>query len=136
MLLASVIQGQVVSVYNTEKREACEQLDQAHQTPQSTSAPQTASLQETVPSQTALCWHCTPLHPGRSCCTVIYCSWLDVGIVVCSTVVCICFYLSYRHYGGINLFLQPHHGNPPHEVIGVPEKMLKVQKNNGITVEI
>ncbi|KAM4563491.1 sodium-dependent lysophosphatidylcholine symporter 1-B-like isoform 2-T2 [Odontesthes bonariensis] len=47
MLLASVIQGQVVSVYNTEKQEACEQLDQAHQTPQSTSAPQAASLQET-----------------------------------------------------------------------------------------
>ncbi|XP_041860160.1 sodium-dependent lysophosphatidylcholine symporter 1 [Melanotaenia boesemani] len=47
MLLASVIQGQVVSVYNTEKQEACEQLDQVYQTPQSTSAPQTASLQET-----------------------------------------------------------------------------------------
>ncbi|XP_072223815.1 sodium-dependent lysophosphatidylcholine symporter 1-B-like [Leuresthes tenuis] len=47
MLLASVIQGQVVSVYNTEKQEACEQLAQAHHTPQSTSTPQTASLQET-----------------------------------------------------------------------------------------
>ncbi|XP_008277353.1 sodium-dependent lysophosphatidylcholine symporter 1-B-like [Stegastes partitus] len=44
MLLASVIQGQVVSVYNSEKQEACQQLDQ---TPQSTSAPQPASLQET-----------------------------------------------------------------------------------------
>ncbi|XP_040007642.1 sodium-dependent lysophosphatidylcholine symporter 1 [Xiphias gladius] len=47
MLLASIIQGQVVSVYNTEKQEACQQLDQAHETPQSTPSPQTASLQET-----------------------------------------------------------------------------------------
>ncbi|XP_044067467.1 sodium-dependent lysophosphatidylcholine symporter 1-B-like [Siniperca chuatsi] len=45
MLLASVIQGQVVAVYNTEKQEACQHLD--HETPQSTSSPQTASLQET-----------------------------------------------------------------------------------------
>uniref|UniRef100_A0A3Q1EFJ5 Major facilitator superfamily domain containing 2a-like 2 n=1 Tax=Acanthochromis polyacanthus TaxID=80966 RepID=A0A3Q1EFJ5_9TELE len=34
MLLASVIQGRVVSVYNSEKQEACQQLDE---TPQSTS---------------------------------------------------------------------------------------------------
>uniref|UniRef100_A0A3B4VMR8 Major facilitator superfamily domain containing 2a-like 2 n=1 Tax=Seriola dumerili TaxID=41447 RepID=A0A3B4VMR8_SERDU len=47
MLLASVIQGQVVAVYNTEKQEACQQLGQAHDTSQSTSPPQTASLQET-----------------------------------------------------------------------------------------
>uniref|UniRef100_A0A3Q3FCK0 Major facilitator superfamily domain containing 2a-like 2 n=1 Tax=Labrus bergylta TaxID=56723 RepID=A0A3Q3FCK0_9LABR len=48
MLLASIIQGQVIAVYNTEKQEACEHLDQAHETPQSTSSPQTASLRETV----------------------------------------------------------------------------------------
>uniref|UniRef100_A0A3B4YVZ3 Major facilitator superfamily domain containing 2a-like 2 n=1 Tax=Seriola lalandi dorsalis TaxID=1841481 RepID=A0A3B4YVZ3_SERLL len=47
MLLASVIQGQVVAVYNTEKQEACQQLGQAHDPSQSTSPPQTASLQET-----------------------------------------------------------------------------------------
>lgn len=48
MLLASAIQGQVVAVYNTEKQEACQHLDQAHETSQSTSSPHTASLQETV----------------------------------------------------------------------------------------
>ncbi|XP_015247826.1 PREDICTED: sodium-dependent lysophosphatidylcholine symporter 1-B-like [Cyprinodon variegatus] len=47
MLLVSVIQGQVVSAYNIEKQEACEHLDQVHQTPHSSSAPQMASLQET-----------------------------------------------------------------------------------------
>ncbi|XP_049436949.1 sodium-dependent lysophosphatidylcholine symporter 1-B-like [Epinephelus fuscoguttatus] len=48
MLLASVMQGQVVAVYNTEKQEACQHLDQAHETtPESTSSPQTAPLQET-----------------------------------------------------------------------------------------
>uniref|UniRef100_A0A672ZHX4 Zgc:171501 n=1 Tax=Sphaeramia orbicularis TaxID=375764 RepID=A0A672ZHX4_9TELE len=46
MLLASVIQGQVVAVYNAEKQEACQQLDQAEEAPQSTSS-HTASLQET-----------------------------------------------------------------------------------------
>lgn len=51
MLLASVIQGQVVSVYNKEKQEACELLDQAQETPLATSAPQTASLWETVPTK-------------------------------------------------------------------------------------
>ncbi|XP_070767098.1 sodium-dependent lysophosphatidylcholine symporter 1-B-like [Enoplosus armatus] len=45
MLLASVIQGQVVAVYNTEKQEACQHLD--HETPQTTYSPQTASLKET-----------------------------------------------------------------------------------------
>lgn len=48
MLLASVIQGHVVAVYNTEKQEACLQQDQAHETPQSSSPPLTALLQETV----------------------------------------------------------------------------------------
>ncbi|XP_029975613.1 sodium-dependent lysophosphatidylcholine symporter 1-B-like [Salarias fasciatus] len=48
MLLASVIQGQVVSVYNAEKQEACEELDSSHQTALlGTSSPQSASLQET-----------------------------------------------------------------------------------------
>ncbi|KAM9752841.1 sodium-dependent lysophosphatidylcholine symporter 1-B-like isoform 1-T2 [Menidia menidia] len=47
MLLASVIQGQVVSVYGREKQEACEQLDQAASAPPGTSSPQTVSLQET-----------------------------------------------------------------------------------------
>ncbi|XP_074537910.1 sodium-dependent lysophosphatidylcholine symporter 1-B-like [Halichoeres trimaculatus] len=47
MLLASVIQGKVVAVYNTEKQEACDSLDLVHETPQSTSSPQTASLKET-----------------------------------------------------------------------------------------
>uniref|UniRef100_A0A668AMB5 Major facilitator superfamily domain containing 2a-like 2 n=1 Tax=Myripristis murdjan TaxID=586833 RepID=A0A668AMB5_9TELE len=36
MLLASVIQGQVIAVYNTEKDGACQQLDQAHEISQST----------------------------------------------------------------------------------------------------
>ncbi|XP_036960315.1 sodium-dependent lysophosphatidylcholine symporter 1 isoform X2 [Acanthopagrus latus] len=45
MLLASVIQGQVVAVYNTEKQEACQHADQ--ETPQSTSSAQNASLQGT-----------------------------------------------------------------------------------------
>lgn len=48
MLLASVIQGQVVAVYNTEKQEACRDWDQDHETPQSMSSPQTASFQQTV----------------------------------------------------------------------------------------
>ncbi|XP_041654977.1 sodium-dependent lysophosphatidylcholine symporter 1 [Cheilinus undulatus] len=47
MLLASVIQGQVVAVYNTEKQEACDNVDHNPETPQSTSSPQTASLRET-----------------------------------------------------------------------------------------
>ncbi|XP_042265402.1 sodium-dependent lysophosphatidylcholine symporter 1-B-like [Thunnus maccoyii] len=47
MLLASVIQGRVVAVYNTEKQEACLQQDEAHETPQSSSPPLTALLQET-----------------------------------------------------------------------------------------
>ncbi|XP_071756282.2 sodium-dependent lysophosphatidylcholine symporter 1-B-like [Centroberyx gerrardi] len=47
MLLASVIQGQVVAVYNTEKEGACQQLAQAHGIPQSTPSPHTASLQGT-----------------------------------------------------------------------------------------
>ncbi|XP_028265875.1 sodium-dependent lysophosphatidylcholine symporter 1-B-like [Parambassis ranga] len=45
MLLASVIQGHVVAVYNTEKQQACQQLD--HETPQSTSSSPHASLHET-----------------------------------------------------------------------------------------
>ncbi|KAE8292928.1 Sodium-dependent lysophosphatidylcholine symporter 1 [Larimichthys crocea] len=45
MLVASIIQGQVVAVYNTEKQEACQHLD--HEAPQGTSSPQNASLQET-----------------------------------------------------------------------------------------
>ncbi|XP_053705701.1 sodium-dependent lysophosphatidylcholine symporter 1-B-like [Synchiropus splendidus] len=45
MLLASVIQGQVVSVYNTEKQEVCGQLD--HDAPGSSAPPHTAALQET-----------------------------------------------------------------------------------------
>lgn len=52
MLLASIIQGHVVSVYNTEKQEACEELHQVHHAAQSTAAPQVASLQETVKKQT------------------------------------------------------------------------------------
>ncbi|KAM3618124.1 uncharacterized protein V6R79_015922 [Siganus canaliculatus] len=45
MLLASIIQGQVVAVYNTEKEESCQQLD--HEATQSVSPAQTAPLQET-----------------------------------------------------------------------------------------
>nr|XP_057906973.1 sodium-dependent lysophosphatidylcholine symporter 1-B-like isoform X3 [Doryrhamphus excisus] len=45
MLLASVIQGQVVALYNTEKQEACEHLQ--HDGPPSSSLPHVASLQET-----------------------------------------------------------------------------------------
>uniref|UniRef100_A0A665TJT7 Zgc:171501 n=1 Tax=Echeneis naucrates TaxID=173247 RepID=A0A665TJT7_ECHNA len=44
VLVASVIQGQVMAVYNAEKQESCQQMDQP---PQSTSSTQTASLQET-----------------------------------------------------------------------------------------
>ncbi|XP_034447139.1 sodium-dependent lysophosphatidylcholine symporter 1 [Hippoglossus hippoglossus] len=47
MLLASVIQGQVVAVYNSEKQEVCQQLDEANETPQSSATPPTASLQGT-----------------------------------------------------------------------------------------
>ncbi|XP_029910644.1 sodium-dependent lysophosphatidylcholine symporter 1-B-like [Myripristis murdjan] len=47
MLLASVIQGQVIAVYNTEKDGACQQLDQAHEISQSTASPHAASLHET-----------------------------------------------------------------------------------------
>ncbi|XP_018530057.2 sodium-dependent lysophosphatidylcholine symporter 1-B-like, partial [Lates calcarifer] len=47
MLLASVIQGQVMALYNTERQESCQPLDPVHETPESTSPPQTASLQET-----------------------------------------------------------------------------------------
>ncbi|XP_076022910.1 sodium-dependent lysophosphatidylcholine symporter 1-B-like [Genypterus blacodes] len=47
MLLACVIQGQVVAVYNTEKQEACQQLEQADGISQSTSSPHIASLQGT-----------------------------------------------------------------------------------------
>lgn len=46
MLLASVIQGQVVAVYNTEKQQACQHVDL--ETPQSMSSTQNASLQGTV----------------------------------------------------------------------------------------
>lgn len=46
MLVASVIQGQVVAVYNTEKQEACQH--QEHEAPAGTSSPQAESLQETV----------------------------------------------------------------------------------------
>ncbi|XP_054644249.1 sodium-dependent lysophosphatidylcholine symporter 1-B-like isoform X3 [Dunckerocampus dactyliophorus] len=45
MLLASVIQGQVVALYNREKQETCEQLE--HDGPPSSSPPHVASLQET-----------------------------------------------------------------------------------------
>lgn len=120
MLLASVIQGHVVAVYNTEKQQACQQLD--HETPQSTSSSPHASLQETVhlsvktlvvsvnwDRQTAcLCSHVVP---GISCDTLMYCSWLDTGIV--SVYVCVCFarlvvpYLRYRFdwYVFVNVFL-------------------------------
>lgn len=48
MLLACVVQGQVVAVYNSEKKDACQQLEQADGTSQSTSLPHVASLQGTV----------------------------------------------------------------------------------------
>ncbi|KAM9342422.1 sodium-dependent lysophosphatidylcholine symporter 1-B-like [Pholidichthys leucotaenia] len=47
MLLASVIKGWVVAVYNAEKQGTCQQLDEALETPQSTSEPQTAPFHET-----------------------------------------------------------------------------------------
>ncbi|KAJ0064881.1 hypothetical protein NL108_017019, partial [Boleophthalmus pectinirostris] len=39
MLVASIIQGQVVAVYNNEKQKNCEELDQAQEAAQSTSSP-------------------------------------------------------------------------------------------------
>lgn len=54
MLLASVIQGQVMALYNTERQESCQPLDPVHETPESTSPPQTASLQETVETEIIL----------------------------------------------------------------------------------
>ncbi|XP_028309260.1 sodium-dependent lysophosphatidylcholine symporter 1-B-like [Gouania willdenowi] len=47
MLLASVIQGQVVTAYNMEKGKACEDLDQVYETPHSTSSSLTGVLQQT-----------------------------------------------------------------------------------------
>lgn len=47
MLMASVIQGKVVAVYNSERQEVCQHLE--HDAPASpTSSPQIASLQATV----------------------------------------------------------------------------------------
>uniref|UniRef100_A0A8D3AQT5 Major facilitator superfamily domain containing 2a-like 2 n=1 Tax=Scophthalmus maximus TaxID=52904 RepID=A0A8D3AQT5_SCOMX len=45
MLLASALQGHVVSVYNTEKQQVCQQLEQ--ETDPSSTSPPTASLQQT-----------------------------------------------------------------------------------------
>ncbi|KAF7661089.1 hypothetical protein LDENG_00269850 [Lucifuga dentata] len=50
LLLASVSQGQVVAVYNTEKQDACQQLEQVNGISQSTSSPHTALLQGTQKS--------------------------------------------------------------------------------------
>ncbi|KAK6308237.1 hypothetical protein J4Q44_G00215080 [Coregonus suidteri] len=47
MLVASVIQGQVVAVYNTERAGACQQLDQIQELPHNTPAPQADTLQAT-----------------------------------------------------------------------------------------
>ncbi|KAF0035662.1 hypothetical protein F2P81_010974 [Scophthalmus maximus] len=46
MLLASALQGHVVSVYNTEKQQVCQQLEQ--ETDPSSTSPPTASLQQTT----------------------------------------------------------------------------------------
>ena len=48
MLLGSVVQGQVIAVYNAERDGVCQQLDQTPPTPQSTPSPHAASLQDTV----------------------------------------------------------------------------------------
>lgn len=49
MLVASVIQGKVVAVFNGERQEVCQHLE--HDAPASTpSSPQVASLQATVPA--------------------------------------------------------------------------------------
>ncbi|KAM6976798.1 sodium-dependent lysophosphatidylcholine symporter 1-B-like [Aplochiton taeniatus] len=47
MLTASLIQGQVVAVYNTEIDGACQQVNQINTPIQNTPSPQTASLQDT-----------------------------------------------------------------------------------------
>ncbi|KAM4610614.1 sodium-dependent lysophosphatidylcholine symporter 1-B-like [Polymixia lowei] len=47
MFLASVIQGQVIAVYNAERDKACVQPDQAHGIPQNTPSPHAAALQGT-----------------------------------------------------------------------------------------
>ena len=48
MLLGSVVQGQVIAVYNAERDGVCQQLDQTQPAPQSTPSPHAASLQGTV----------------------------------------------------------------------------------------
>ncbi|KAJ3586683.1 hypothetical protein NHX12_013079 [Muraenolepis orangiensis] len=47
MLMASVVQGQVITVYNAERDGACQKLDQTQLTPQSTPSPHAASLHGT-----------------------------------------------------------------------------------------
>ncbi|CAL8256589.1 unnamed protein product [Gadus morhua 'NCC'] len=47
MLLGSVVQGQVIAVYNAERDGVCQQLDQTQPAPQSTPSPHAASLQGT-----------------------------------------------------------------------------------------
>ncbi|CAL8367241.1 unnamed protein product [Lota lota] len=47
MLLGSVVQGQVIAVYNAERDGACQQLDQTQLTPQSTPSPHATSLHGT-----------------------------------------------------------------------------------------
>ncbi|TNN73267.1 Sodium-dependent lysophosphatidylcholine symporter 1 [Liparis tanakae] len=60
-LLASVMQGQVIAVYNTEKHESCGRLGQAHEPgAQSTSSPQTAPLQKTLFIPAVIIVACVP----------------------------------------------------------------------------
>lgn len=55
MLVASVVQGKVVAVYNRERQEVCQHLE--HEAPASTTPrPQIASLQATVTAGVKVRW--------------------------------------------------------------------------------
>uniref|UniRef100_A0A8C5ELF2 Sodium-dependent lysophosphatidylcholine symporter 1-like n=1 Tax=Gouania willdenowi TaxID=441366 RepID=A0A8C5ELF2_GOUWI len=59
MLLASVIQGQVVTAYNMEKGKACEDLDQVYETPHSTSSSLTGAFMTSALVTGALFFLCS-----------------------------------------------------------------------------
>lgn len=93
MLMASVIQGRVVVVYNKERQEVCQHLEQDTPT-NTTSSPQIFSLQATVAELQIkrVCWcngstffsaaepHCAQTVPGISHYTAIY---LHLCVFVC-----------------------------------------------------
>lgn len=91
MLMASVIQGKVVVVYNTERQEVCQHLEEG--APASTTpSPQIASLVATVAEIKSVRWcngsdsasavelHCAQTVPGISSCSAGY---LPLNVCVC-----------------------------------------------------